>query len=245
MKNVCLRLGLLAVGLVSSGLLFAEPVPLKLTLSPTLTPLMTEIRFEDREAEQLTYISRILIMEEKMRMDFGQDNAGFILFDRQTNKVWHVLPQDQRLNSVSPGKIDKKLWPKDWTITQENMPTESGVLSQVRLNNALCVEFKAAPMLEQEAGLLRDFRRLLAANQAVAWSSTPENLREPCALAVNVQQAGVEYALGFPLAIRYWDARSRVYKRHEFRRALPDLFELPTDPLTGMVGRGDQLNLAR
>jgi hypothetical protein len=218
----------LSLSLLSSA--WAESDAVKLRLTESLADLMTEIRFEDREPDEPTYLSRILVLGERMRIDFGQDDQGFILFDRKADRVWHVSPSDRRLTRVAPGGVED-VWPKNWVLSQESIPGESSVLSQVRLNDALCVEFKAVSLLEKEAALLRDYRRLLASNRARAWGKTPEDLREPCWLAIEVQQAGIEYVQGLPLAVRYWDGRSRVLQGYDKRLARPDLFELPSGAL--------------
>lgn len=225
-------------GLLASSLVWAAPGSVSLTMSKTVTDFMTEIRYEDREPEQPAYISRILFQGDRMRMDYGQDNEGFILFDRPAKMVWHVSPGERRLTGIAAGTV-KDAWPKDWKLTQEQMPSEKGVLTQVRLNGALCVEFKSAPLLKNEARLLGDFRRLLAANQANAWLGTPEDLRQPCSLAIDVHDAGIEYSRGLPLAVRYWDGRSRVYQGHDKRPARPELFELPAGYSRFVIG-GDQ-----
>ncbi len=228
-------------GVLASCLAVAASSPIKLTLSKSLNELMTEIRFEEREPEQPVSISRILILGDRVRMDYGQDEAGFILFDGRAHVVWHVSPSDRRLTGVVAGMVGK-VWAQDWNLSQEQAPSEQGVLVQVRLNGMFCSEFKAAPMLHSEARLLGDFRRLLAANQAKAWLETPEEKRQPCALALDVQAAGVEYSHGFPLAIRYWDGRSRVYQSHAYLRARPALFELPAGYARVVVSGVDQGN---
>lgn len=216
---------------------------LKLRLSSTLTTLMTEIRYEDREPDEPAYQRRFLFLGERMRIDFGRDDEGFILFDRQENMVWHISPSDRRITGIAPGLIEN-VWPPDWTLSQENMPSASAVLSQVRLNGMLCVEFKATPLLSNEASLLRNYQRVLAANKAAEWLSTPEALREPCSLALNVYQPGTEYAQGLPLAIRYWDSRSRIYLGHDKRSARPDLFDLPIGYLRVVIEAAGQGNAA-
>jgi len=217
----------------------AAPSPLKLTLSRSLSPLMSEIRYADREPEEAAYVSRILVLGEKMRMDYGKDDAGFVLFDRAARMVWHVSPGDRRLSGIAAGKVGD-VWPPDWKLARDEMPSEQGVLSQVRLNDVLCVEFKSAPMLFHEATLLADFRRLLAANQAKAWRETPPEARKPCALALDVHAAGIEYSQGLPLAIRYWDGRTRVHLGHATLPPRPELFELPAGYTRFVVGGPEQ-----
>jgi uncharacterized protein YeaC (DUF1315 family) len=192
---------------------------------------MTEIRYLDQEPEQPAYTSRILVLGERLRMDYGRDEEDFILFDRRAGMVWLVAHGERRLTGI-PAQPMKKVvemaaWPQGWKLSQERQASGADALFQVRLNDQLCVEFKNSPILKNEARLLRDFRRALAGNQADAWNGTPEALRQPCTLVLDVRQAGLEYQQGLPLAIRYWDGRSRVYQSHASRKAQPALFELP------------------
>jgi hypothetical protein len=235
-----LSFGLSIFGLLASCWAWADSATVSLVMSQTLSPLMTVIRYEDRDADQTVYLSRIFVLGGLMRMDYGRDDEGFILFDRAANTVWHVSPGDRRLTGIAARVVDD-VWPKQWKLIQAVLPSEQGGVNQVRLNGVLCAEFKFAPLLKFEAGLLADFRRALAANQATAWQGTPDDLREPCLLAIDVREAGIEYRQGLPLAIRYWDGRSRVYQGHEKRLARPELFELPKDYLRFVIG-GDQGN---
>ena len=192
---------------------------------------MTEIRYLDQEPEQPAYTSRILVLGERLRMDYGRDEEDFILFDRRAGMVWLVAHGERRLTGIAALPMKKvtqaAAWPPGWKLSQERQASGADALFQVRLNDQLCVEFKNAPILKNEARLLRDFRRALAGNQADAWNGTPEALRQPCTLVLDVRQAGVEYQQGLPLAVRYWDGRSRVYQSHASRPAQAALFELP------------------
>jgi hypothetical protein len=244
---------------------FAAPVfeksgALQLKLSGFLDQRMTEILYADSEPEQSRMNSRILILGDRMRMDFGQDDQGFVLFDRAARTVWHVSPQDRKVTGIVAGVVgllEPKLgsrpgqehrqtsWPKDWKLTQDEMPSEQNLLTQLRLNQTLCVEFKSAPMLAWQSQLLAEFRQTLASNQARLWQALPEKERQPCALAVNVERAGIEYRRGLPLAIRYWDGRSRVYLAHQYLPPRPQLFELPKQFRQVLIGAPDQAKESR
>jgi hypothetical protein len=192
---------------------------------------MTEIRYLDQEPEQPAYTSRILVLGDRLRMDYGRDEDDFILYDFRAGMVWLVAHGERRVTGIpaQPMKqvVKTAAWPQGWKLSQERQASAGDTLFQVRLNDQLCVEYKTAPILKAEARLLRDFRRALAGNQATSWNNTPEALRQPCSLVLDVRQAGLEYQLGLPLAIRYWDGRSRVYQSHATRTEQPALFELP------------------
>lgn len=197
---------------------------------------MTEIRFEENEPNQPVFLNRILIFEERLRMDYGRDEEDFILYDRRENITWHIQRGSRRLVGIvaAPARIS---WPKSWLLARESLASGPNILTTVRVNGRVCVEFKSAPLLKKEARLLGDFRRSLAGNQAATWASTPETMREPCVLAVDIQEAGIEFSQGLPLAVRYWDGRSRVYQSHLSLEAKPELFELPANYSRIMIGK--------
>jgi len=223
-SNRNLVAGLLAWSMAAAAFAASDPIELKLSGLPVQR--MTEILFLDSEPEQPGFTSRILILGERMRMDYGQDDQGFVLFDRAAKTVWHVSPHDRKVTGIVAGKTDK-VWPKDWVLEQDTMPSGENLLSQIRVNGVLCAEFKSARVLEKPASLLADFRQTLAANQAKVWLALPDDIRQPCALGLDVKAAGVEYRHGLPLAIRYWDGRSRVYQGYRLLEAKPALFDLP------------------
>lgn len=239
-KYVWLGLGV-SLSLAAHG----EASLLTLKLSRSLSQPMTEIRFVDRERDQSELMSRYLLFGEKIRVDYGRDDQGFILFDRAKNTIWHVSPTDRRLTGFVPREVRDAL-PSDWKISRESMPSEGGALVQIRLNDTLCVEYKAMPMLKNESVLIADYRRALAARQARAWLATPESMRNPCSLVLDTQLAGVEFTQGFPLAARYWDGRTRMFQGHEQLPPRPELFELPKGYLRSMVGRdGHEKEMSR
>lgn len=189
---------------------------------------MTEILYEEKEAGQPGQVSRILIVGERLRMDYGRDEDDFVLFDGPAHTTWFVSRGDRRLIGI-PAYPPGIAWPEGWTLSREDFPSGENSLTQVRVNGQLCLEFKSPPIPNPAARLLGDFRRALAGNQAKTWRATPEELRHPCVLAVDIWEAGGEYRQGLPLAVRYWDGRSRVYQGQQSREARPELFDLPSD----------------
>jgi hypothetical protein len=231
---------------------FEKPGALQLKLSGFLDQRMTEILYADSEPEQSRMTSRILFLGDRMRMDFGQDDQGFVLFDRAARTVWHVSPQDQKVTGIVAGeagslepKHGQTSWPQDWKLSQDEMRSDQNLLTQLRLNKTLCVEFKSAPMLSWQAQLLAEFRQTLAANQARLWLALPQTERQPCAFVVDVERAGIEYRRGLPLAIRYWDGRSRVYLAHQYLPPRPELFDLPKQFRQVLIGAPDQAKESR
>jgi len=184
---------------------------------------MTEIVYQDSDPGEAPYLSRILAYGDKLRLDYGVDAEDFTLFDRHAGKVYIVAHDNERITEITASKKPVAL-PKGWRL---NMADTAPQTRQLSVNGQLCLEVRSAPLLPDEARLLADLRRALAASQAKAWQSTPAELRDPCALAVDGVRAGFEYENGLPLSIRYADGRSRSYRSHSAREARPELFELP------------------
>ncbi len=196
---------------------------------------MTEIRYEDREEGQAAYPSRVLILADRLRLDFGDDGEDFILFDQRAGKVWHVGREARRI-LVIVAETPRFTWPSDWSLKLDSMPSADNLISRLWVNGQLCLEYKNDPGLREDAGIMAEFRRALAGNHARTWEATPEDLRDPCTLATEVREAGVEYRDGLLLAARFWDGRVRVFQNRQSLPARPDLFQLPAGFVTLQIG---------
>ena len=200
---------------------------LVLLSGPVRAGTMTEILFEDIEPGEAPYPSRVLIAGDKVRLDYGQDADDFTLYDRRAKRLYVVGHLAKRITEIPAARAELKL-PAGWRLDVDKQAVGAEQRVQVKLNDKLCLEIRALPTLLPEAGrLLGDLRRALAGNQATAWQATPEELRDPCFLALDVARAGIEYDFGLPLSLRYGDGRSRSYRSHAVREASAGLFELP------------------
>lgn len=186
---------------------------------------MTEIIYQDTDPGEAPYLSRILAYGDKLRLDYGVDAEDFTLFDRKAGKVYVVGHDGQRITVISAGKSKIKL-PKEWRVEVADSAPQTRQLS---VNGKFCMEVRSAPLLPAESRLLADLRRVLANNQAKAWQTMPEELRDPCYLVMDGSRAGFEFEQGLALSVRYADGRSRVYRSHKTRDVQPELFELPAN----------------
>lgn len=196
---------------------------------------VTEIVYDDRDPDQSAYQSRVLILGERLRMDYGRDEEDFILYDRRAKAVYLVDHAGRRITEI-PGAKPRVKTPKGWRVKLETQSAKGQHLTQARLNDKLCAEFKNADLLPEAARLMADFRLSLAANQAQSWEATPEEMRDDCQWLMDVKEAGVEYRRGLLLALRQADGRSRVYRGHRVLDKPAALFELPGDYALFRVG---------
>lgn len=188
----------------------------------------TEIVYEDRDPQQPAYTSRILILGEQMRMDYGQDTDDFILFDASQGNV-------QIVNHASGNVIviPAEGAPAGEQLAWREIAGDGGagntriVLAQP--DERVCAEYRVAPLLGREMAVMRAFSQALSVNHGRAWSATPAELRDPCDWLLLVQEAGVEYRRGLPMYIGYATGGSRIYKNHVHRDISADLFQFPAD----------------
>lgn len=192
---------------------------------------MSVLRFVEREPGQAETGRRALILGERLRLDYGGDAEDYLLFDRAARMLWLVNHGEKRVTGIPAANLravaQRIAWPADWTWSLERQQSQENTLYQVRVNQRLCVEFKAAAQYRAEARMLRDYSRALAARRAAEWEAAPEAARDPCFLLLEVRQAGLEYEQGLPLAIRRGDGRQRLFQAGERAPARLELFETP------------------
>ncbi len=193
-------------------------------MTPAQGVQITEILYEDREPAEPPYTSRLLVEGKRMRIDFGRDDDDFILFDGEA--VYQVSHKAGRIIVIPAGRnahaVRKELDARVKTGARGGQRVFS-----VMARDTVCMEFRSAPLLDQEMLVLQAFRKSLAANQGTAWEHTPEDVRDPCDWVTDTELAGEEYRHGLPLYIRYANGRGRAYKGHARREAPDSLFQLP------------------
>jgi hypothetical protein len=197
----------------------------------------TQIFYRDAEPGQPPYTSRILVQGERLRMDYGKDDDDFVLFDHRAGKVYVVSRTASRITEI-PARLAKPGPDQIKTVHITTLNRDGQKIVRVSLKDKVCAEIKTAPVLPHEAELLRDLNLALSANQEASWDATPTEYKYDCDWVMDVQEAGVEYRYGFPIAIHYAGGRSRVYRSESTIEAAPGLFELPADYPRYLVDTG-------
>ncbi len=184
----------------------------------------TEILYRDSVPEQTDGSTRILVADDRLRMDYGRDDGDYVLFD---GRAIYLVSMAARTATVIPAGRPRLRGVALEPVALNVRRSGSELLVKVALRDRQCVEIRTAPLLKEEMVMLQFLQQAMAANQAAALLSTPENLRDPCDWALAVQEAGIEYRFGLPLAIRYANGRKRTYRNHAVRQLPAALFELP------------------
>jgi len=193
------------------------------------------------------YQNRVLITDEFLRMDDGNDQADFTLFDRREKVIYSVShdnrtalvlrEQNQDVTSPVTLKLDEQ------QVDMADAPMIAGQAPlhyRLLVNEQLCRDTIVVPELHAGAiQAMREFRQVLASVHKGNVSKTPDDMQDPCFLADDVFWHNRSLKYGFP--IKEWTPTG-------FSRALIDykynapagagLFKVPEGYLRTTTGGG-------
>ena len=194
--------------------------------------------YEEQEAGIDAYPVRIMVVPGYLRMDDGQDDGDFLLFDRNNRKVFSINHEDRSILVVEPAaSVTDSAPPPDLElgieqIADESAPRVAGKKPEMYRFTAAgetCLEAVVVPgLLPQAVQALSEYSRLLAERQLAMLENTPEEFRTPCYLSRYVHAPGRQLAQGLP--IQEWDSSGYRRQLTDFRDRVPvnpALFELP------------------
>ena len=184
-----------------------------------------------------SYPVRMLVNERFLRIEDGEVQDGFIVFDRAKKTVYSVNHTDKTtlVLSAYPVKLDP---PKEFTHKVERdgekLPDVGGrPVTHYRLltNSERCFEVYAADGLLPEALVaLREYHRTLAGEQSVMQASVPAAFQSVCDLAEYVFLPARHLEFGFP--VRQISRAGVMRQLVDFKIGVPvekGLFDVPTD----------------
>ena len=153
------------------------------------------------------YVNRVLITPDFLRMDDGDDQADFTLFDRREKVIYSVSHDDrtalvlreQTFDIKSPVKLkldEQQVDMADAPLIEGQIPLHYRLL----VNDQLCRDTIVVPDLHTEAiQAMREFRQVLASVHKVNVPKTPDDMQDPCFLADDVFWHNRSLKYGFPI----------------------------------------------
>lgn len=183
------------------------------------------------------YNSRLLVTPQYLRLDDGDDDGSFVLFDRQHAVVYSVTHSDGTVLEIparpvtveSPIALNKTHLQ---VATEEPLPAIGGKIPQqyrLSVNGELCYELVAvAGVLEDVVAALIAFRTVLAGENARILIDVPADMHDPCDLALNTYAPDWQLQFGLPIQER--DTRGKGQLLLDFSTDYPAearLFILP------------------
>jgi len=187
---------------------------------------------------QAVSFNRLMTTQDSLRLDQGEADQGFILFDRRERVVYSVNPEERSILEIDPPASNLET-PADLNIELSpakmvDAPAVGGVKPvhwQLRANGEICREAILAPGLMPKAvAAYREYLLLLAAQQAVTLPSIPEEFQSACDSAINVYAPDALLEKGLPL--RLWNGQGYQEVLTDFKpsASLPaEYFILPAD----------------
>lgn len=156
-------------------------------------------------------LSRILVTPEWVRMDDGEDDGDYLLFNRQQKLISSVTHEDGTVFGIPPRTMKHPppiaLERNKVLEVDDKAPKVDGKQPhKLRLfvNEKLCYDAVVVPgLLDDAVKALRSFSRVLAGEQAKMLLSLPEDMVDGCDLALHTFYP--EWSLESGLAIQEWD----------------------------------------
>ncbi len=201
-----------------------------------LQTVAEELLYKEVYEGEEPYYSRILANADYLRMDYGEDEDDFVLYDRNKKQIFNIVHDSETVLRISnnPVTIDSpmELYFSQSEMKQGKAHTFMGhAVSQHRYMSKATVCRNTVsvngPMAETLAAM-REFYMVLAGQQAQSLASTPKELLSACDLTINTFHPIAFLEHGLPL--RVWDANGMVRELVDLKESHPlnpELFDIP------------------
>ena len=201
---------------------------------------MTEVTYMDQEATGGGYVTRYLVTERYLRLDYGRDREDFVLFDRKERRAYNISHERQEVLVFEPGILQIKP-PKKWEIKEDFFENRGGRKRlDLIVNGTVCTRLAATEQfLPEVAQALQEFHTLMAATHAGTYLTTPEEQRDDCDLARLILDPQRWFKYGMP----YDELRSNGFSRRllNYQADVPVRLKVLEVPATYRLIRFNQL----
>lgn len=182
------------------------------------------------------YLSRLIVTNKFMRMDEGDDNGNYLLFDRKKRHIYSITHDDGTVFEIPPRKVGLEspevLNRTTKKLDSGDMPDVAGKQPEhyrLSVNGEECYNVIAVSgLLENAVDAMRDFRVVLAGEHARALPFVPADMRNACEMALHTFNP--EWQLEFGLPIQEWDGQGNSQSLINYKSKIlfdEQLFELP------------------
>ncbi|MCU7844268.1 MAG: UDP-2,3-diacylglucosamine hydrolase [Candidatus Thiodiazotropha sp. (ex Monitilora ramsayi)] len=185
-----------------------------------------------------SYINRMLVTSDYLRIDQGEQDAGFILFDRKQRVIYSVNPLESSILVIDPQSPVSQVEDLRLELVSSDKhvaPNVAGAKPQywrLTVNGASCRDAFVLPStMPESVEAYREYLNVLATQQAVALSALPEEFQDHCDSAVHAYAPDAFLQKGLPLKV--WDGQgyseALLDFRHDFKVSsehftLPEFF---------------------
>jgi hypothetical protein len=193
--------------------------------------------FIEQEPGVDPYRTRMIVTAGFLRMDEGQDSQDFLLFDRADGSIYSVSSAEKQVLVIRPRPVELKP-PAKFTHRVVTDPAAFPAIEgrkvthyELLTNDQRCFDLYAADgLLPGAVVALREYRLILAGQQALTAAMTPPEMQSPCDLANNVFLPVRHLEHGFP--VRLVDITGRTTELVDYKtdfRVTADMLKLPAE----------------
>lgn len=196
---------------------------------------VTLLLFEEQETGTGLYPVRMLVNDRYLRIDEGEYEGDFLLYNRATRKISSVSHEEQSILIIEG--TEAKVGRPDFSIEVEvndsgDIPAIAGIAPSrltISVDGDNCFYAVVAPgLMEGAVKALIEYQMVLSQRQQAALNTMPTDRVTPCFLTRYVYGLALHLKAGFPL--REWDDAGylRVLMNFEEKYPAPEgIFSLP------------------
>lgn len=211
-------------------------LPMLASCSEPTTPASV-LYFVEHEPGAEPYRTRMVVTAGFLRIDGGSDDPDFLLFDRADGTIYSVSGAERQILVIRPRPMDANP-PADFKhqVARDNAAFPAVGAHKVShyellTNGQRCYDLYAAAGLLPEAVLaLRQYREVLAGQQAKTLPLAPPGTQSACDLANNIFLPARHLEHGFP--VRLTDMTGKTVELVDYNeefRATAAMLRLPAD----------------
>ena len=192
---------------------------------------MTEVTYMDQEATGGGYVTRYLVTDRFLRMDYGRDREDFVVYDRREKRVYNVVHDRRQVLVFEPAPLQLEP-PSEWKIKEDILDDRNAQKRfDLIVNGVVCSRITASErFLPEVAQALMEFQDAMAATHAATYLATPPEQRDACDLARLVLEPRRWFKYGLALDELRNDGFSRRLLNYQADIAVrPKVFEVPAD----------------
>ena len=194
--------------------------------------------FAEQETDVEPYKTRIIVNQDFMRMDEGEDSNDFVLLDRKARIIYSANRDNNTVMTVASSKVDiespmQLSISNDKVLSDEKIPTIDGKTPEhyaFSVNGKVCYEAMLVKgMLPDMVKAMQSFADILAGDSAVTIDVVPADMRNGCDMAGSTFAPSRHLEFGFP--VQEWKqgySRTLLEYKEDYKID-PKLFELPKD----------------
>ena len=216
------------VSLLVSAAVFAQSAP---------TQPVTQVIFEESELGFSPYLTRMLLSRRYLRIDEGQDDGDFVLFDRVLGNI-HNINHEERSEVIIQRRPQVNTPQSVPGFRVETMP----LIDAPRINGITAVQhrFYAGSelcrqsvnfdgFLDQFVEALMRYKQLLIQQSLRTLGEMPDSVKTPCYLANHIWHASDYLQAGFAVLVADHDEKRRAMVEFRQVEVPSSLLRLPAN----------------